>query len=152
MLVNYSDPARGAPLTRLTLHHNVWNRIFGRLPEVSRENVPDATTMDLEVSANLYWDVRRPAYIAASNPQDGAKLRYRLNWISNYSGQDPAQSLREAPRGRGLYERRGVPRGAGARGDAGDVRAGVGATEGRSVRDLRGRMRAVQMSNRNCQT
>lgn len=92
MLLNYSDPARGAPLTRLTIHHNVWNRIFGRLPEVSRENVPDATAMDLEVSANLYWDPRRPAYVAASNPQDGARLRYRLNWISNYSAQDPDQS------------------------------------------------------------
>lgn len=104
MLVNYSDPARGAPLTRLTVHHNVWNRIFGRLPEVSRENVPDASTMDLEVSANLYWDPRRPAYVAASNPQDGKKLAYRLNWVGNASVQDPAQ-----PRCFGLFGVEGGP-------------------------------------------
>lgn len=91
MLLNYSDPARDFPLTRISIHHNVWNRIFGRMPEVSRENVPDGTVMDLEISANLYWDARRPAYVAATNPQTGAQLRYRLNWIRNHSVQDPSQ-------------------------------------------------------------
>ena len=91
MLLNYSDPARGFPLTRVSIHHSVWNRIFGRMPEVSRENVPDPTVMDLEVSANLFWDPQRPAYVAATNPQTGARLHYRINWISNYSVQDPSR-------------------------------------------------------------
>jgi hypothetical protein len=91
MLLNYSDPARGFPMTRISIHHNLWGRIFGRLPEVSRENVPDGTVMDLEVSANVYWDARRPAYVAASNPQTGAPLHHRLNWVANFSVQDPAQ-------------------------------------------------------------
>jgi hypothetical protein len=29
--------------------------------------------------------------VAATNPQDGARLNYRLNWVANYSVQDPAQ-------------------------------------------------------------
>lgn len=89
MLLNYSDPARGWPLTRLSIHHTMWNRIFGRLPEVSRENVPDATVMDLELSDNVLWDVQRPIYVASANPQTDAPLRYRLDMVGNYSAQDP---------------------------------------------------------------
>ena len=48
MLVNYSDPARGWPLTRISIHHTMWNRIFGRLPELSRENLPDPEVFELD--------------------------------------------------------------------------------------------------------
>ena len=92
MLLNYSDPARGWPLTRLSIHHNMWNRIFGRLPEVSRENVPDSGLMDLELSNNVLWDVQRPVYVASANPQTGAPLGYRLDMVGNYSAQDPRRA------------------------------------------------------------
>ncbi|NDD30982.1 MAG: hypothetical protein EB084_22230, partial [Proteobacteria bacterium] len=92
MLLNYSDPARGWPLTRLSIHHNMWNRIFGRLPEVSRENVPDGGVMDLELSNNVLWDVQRPVYVASANPQTGAPLGYRLDMVGNYSAQDPRRA------------------------------------------------------------
>ncbi len=91
MLLNYSDPARGFPLTRLSIHHNMWNRIFGRMPEVSRENVPDGELMDLEVSNNVLWAHERPMYVASTNPlaSPPPPLHYRLNHIGNYSGQRP---------------------------------------------------------------
>jgi hypothetical protein len=92
MLVNYSDPARGWPLTRLSVHHTMWNRIFGRLPELSRENVPDDGVMDLELSNNVLWDPERPIYVASANPQDGSPLHYRMNVVSNYTAQDPAMA------------------------------------------------------------
>jgi hypothetical protein len=92
MLMNYSDPARGFPLTRLSLHHNMYNRIFGRLPEISRENVPDASVMDIELSNNVLYDVERPIYLASANPQDGAPLHYRMNFVGNYTVQDPAMA------------------------------------------------------------
>lgn len=91
MLLNYSDPARGFPLTRLSIHHNMWNRLFGRMPEVSRENVPDAELMDLEVSNNVLWAHERPMYVAAHNPlaSPPPPLHYRLNHVGNYSAQRP---------------------------------------------------------------
>jgi hypothetical protein len=92
MLINYSDPARGFPLTRLSIHHNMWSRIFGRLPEISRENVPDSGLMDLELSYNVLYDPERPIYLAAANPQNDAPLHYRLNMVGNYVAQDPALS------------------------------------------------------------
>ncbi len=90
MLMNYSDPARGFPLARLSIHHNTWNRIFGRLPELSRENVPDPGVMDLELSNNLLWDPERPIYVASANPQNNDPASYRLNFVGNYTAQDPA--------------------------------------------------------------
>ncbi len=92
MLINYSDPARGAPLTRLSIHHNMWNRIIGRLPELSRENVADPGVMDLELASNVYWDVERPIYLASANPQTDAALHYRLNLVGNYTAQDPSMA------------------------------------------------------------
>ncbi|MBM3460638.1 MAG: hypothetical protein FJX76_00865 [Armatimonadetes bacterium] len=68
MLINYSDYKRGWPMTRMSIHHNMWNRIFGRMPEISRENVPDSFIMELEVSNNVWWDAERPVYLASANP------------------------------------------------------------------------------------
>jgi hypothetical protein len=90
MLINYSDPARGFPLTRLSIHHLMWNRIVGRVPELSRENVPDAGTMELELSNNVLHDVERPIYLAAANPQNNAPLHYAMNLVGNFISADPA--------------------------------------------------------------
>lgn len=57
VLMNYSNPAYGFTLDNVSLHHNVFNRIEGRLPEGSRESQAAANSyMNLELSNNLYWD------------------------------------------------------------------------------------------------
>ncbi|WP_034339850.1 hypothetical protein [Deinococcus misasensis] len=72
MLLNYSDPTRDFPLTRLSIHHNNFNRIMGRLPEMSRENnSARGSTMEIEVSNNLYTDP------------------YAAMWLSNTSLTQP---------------------------------------------------------------
>ncbi|GAB3221528.1 Ig-like domain-containing protein [Mycolicibacterium hippocampi] len=59
VLMNYSNPAHGFGLDDVSLHHNIFNRIEGRLPEGSRESAAAAgSTMNLELSNNLYWDPR----------------------------------------------------------------------------------------------
>ena len=57
MLINYSNPVNSFPLDRITIHHNAFIRIMGRLPEASRES-PGAgySRMRLELANNLYWD------------------------------------------------------------------------------------------------
>lgn len=57
MLINYSNPSNSFPLDRITIHHNAFIRIMGRLPEASRES-PGAgySRMRLELANNLYWD------------------------------------------------------------------------------------------------
>ena len=91
MLINYSDPARGFPLTRLSIHHTMWTRLFGRMPEVSRENVPDDQPMDLEVSNVVLYGNERPMYVASHNPlaTPPPPLHYHLNYVGNYSAQRP---------------------------------------------------------------
>lgn len=87
MLINYSDPTRGFPLTRLSIHHDVWNRIAGRLPELSRENFrsDEGKTSEIELASNLLWDPRYPLPIAThSGPwSDGAAVHWRLNYVDN---------------------------------------------------------------------
>lgn len=91
MLINYSDPARGFELTRLSFHHNNWNRLIGRMPEISREN-PSAvgSTMDIELSNNLLWDPGAPVYTATGLGQAGSgEVYFRMNWIGNYAVARP---------------------------------------------------------------
>lgn len=90
MLINYSDPTRGFPLTRLSLHRNVWNRIEGRLPELSRENYPTSrgSVMDIEVSQNLFYDPAAAIWLSLScDPSNsiylGCPIDYRLNMENN---------------------------------------------------------------------
>ncbi len=97
LLLNYSDPSVGYELSRLSFHHNNWNRIAGRMPEVSRESTAAAnTTMDLELSSNLLWD---PDYFIDTvretfpyGPEPSAPVFYRFNWVSNYSVARPGYS------------------------------------------------------------
>ncbi len=94
MLVNYSDPSVGYETTRLSIHHNVWNRIVGRMPELSRESAAAAyTVMDLELSANLLWD---PGYFIdvtretfPYGPATSSPVYYRMNWVGNYAYARP---------------------------------------------------------------
>ena len=91
MLINYSNPAHGFALDQLSIHHNLFNRIEGRLPEASRESLAAAgSTMDLEITSNLYWD---PRFFIALGPNTGQltdgsgdpyPIHYRLNAVNNY--------------------------------------------------------------------
>ena len=91
MLINYSNPAHGFALDNLSIHHNLFNRIEGRLPEASRESLAAAgSTMNLEISSNLYWD---PRFFIALGPNTGQltdgngnpyPIYYRLNAVNNY--------------------------------------------------------------------
>lgn len=90
MLINYSDPTRGYPLSRITLHHNMWNRISGRLPEFSRENFPSArgSVMDVEMAYNLIWDPSFPMWLGLSCDPAGSDplacpADYRMNLVGN---------------------------------------------------------------------
>jgi hypothetical protein len=91
MLINYSNPAHGFALDQLSIHHNLFNRIEGRLPEASRESLAAAgSTMDLEITSNLYWD---PRFFIALGPNTGQltdgsgdpyPIHYRLNAVNNF--------------------------------------------------------------------
>jgi hypothetical protein len=90
LLMNYSNPAHGFALDRLSIHHNLFVRIEGRLPEASRESAAAAgSTMDLELSNNLYWDPRFFIALGADTNvvTDGLgqpyPIHYRLNAVSN---------------------------------------------------------------------
>ncbi|MEB3271931.1 MAG: Calx-beta domain-containing protein [Synechococcus sp.] len=91
MLINYSNPTHGFGLDNISIHHNLFSRIEGRLPEVSRESMAAASsTMNLEISSNLYWD---PRFFIALGPNTGQltdaagnpyPIYYRLNAVNNY--------------------------------------------------------------------
>ncbi len=86
MLVNYSNPADGFPLTELSIHHNLWNRMDGRMPEVARDSLAAAgSTMDIELANNLLWDAGY--YLATARttgyPEPLFPVYYHFNWIGN---------------------------------------------------------------------
>ena len=93
MLINYSDPAAGFELGNLSIHHNVWNRVDGRMPEFSRESPAAAgTTMHVELANNLLWD---PGFYIDMNPttisgsMDGRPIYYAINWVGNLAVARP---------------------------------------------------------------
>lgn len=94
MLLNYTDPGNGWELSRLSIHHNIWNRIVGRMPEISRES-PDAgnTVMQLELSSNVVWDPDYFIDIASESYPNGggttAPVYYQMNWVGNYFAARP---------------------------------------------------------------
>ncbi|MBK9572353.1 MAG: hypothetical protein IPO43_06300 [Rhodoferax sp.] len=87
VLVNYSNPTQGYELTRLALHHNVFNRILGRYPELSRESAAAAgSVMDIELSNNLYWDMGYFIDVnntTISGSDSGQPTYYRMNFAAN---------------------------------------------------------------------
>jgi hypothetical protein len=94
MLLNYTNPAAGYALDRFSIHHNTWNRLMGRYPELSRESGAAAaeTTMQIELSNNLIWDQRRYLDVNSTVTSDdlsGASIYYQLNWVGNV-GYAPA--------------------------------------------------------------
>ena len=97
VLMNYSNPAFGFALDDVSLHHNIFNRIEGRLPEGSRESSAAAGSfMNLELSNNLYWD---PRFFIALAPSTGAvtdgrgdpyPIFWKINAVNNFFRTGPA--------------------------------------------------------------
>ena len=91
ILMNYSNPAYGFGLDNVSLHHNVFNRIWGRLPEGSRESLAAAnSTMNLEMSNNLYWDPRffvalgQNTGVVTNTAGDPYPIYWKINAVNNY--------------------------------------------------------------------
>jgi hypothetical protein len=89
MLLNYSVPAAGLELDRITIVKNVWNRLLGRMPELSRESpAAGGSTLNLELSNNLLWD---PGFYVdvnqttVSGSDAGQPVYYALNWVGNFA-------------------------------------------------------------------
>lgn len=86
MLLNYSSPE--LPQDSISIHHNVWNRLGGRLPELSCES-PYASSrpLNLELSNNIIWDqainIWYNSNIDPSSQVDSFFLN--LNWVNNYA-------------------------------------------------------------------
>lgn len=86
MLMNYS--VAGHRKDSITIHHNIWNRIGGRMPEISCETsaeVPgdmDCTSnpMQFEFSNNLLWDMPIQVYY---EPLD--EFLVRPNFVNNHA-------------------------------------------------------------------
>lgn len=104
MLLNYSHP--NFPQDQLSLHHNLWFRLGGRLPEVSCEasaypkdpgSFADcaARPLQLELSNNLQWDPGINIWYTPHINDDAANGPYRvdLNWIGNYAVVRPSHSF-----------------------------------------------------------
>lgn len=86
ILMNYSNPGYGFGLDNVSLHHNIFNRIEGRLPEGSRESAAAAGSfMNLEMSNNLYWDPRFFVALGVSTAVAGGQpIYWNLNAVNNY--------------------------------------------------------------------
>jgi hypothetical protein len=89
--MNYSNPAYGFQLDNVSLHHNIFDRIEGRLPEGSRESSAAAnSTMNLELSNNLYWDPRFFVALGTTtnvvtDPRGNPyPIYWRMNAVNNY--------------------------------------------------------------------
>ena len=91
VLMNYSNPAYGFKLDNVSLHHNIFNRIEGRLPEGSRESLAAANSfMNLELSNNLYWDPRffielgQSTGVVTNAGGEPYPIYWNLNAVNNY--------------------------------------------------------------------
>lgn len=97
MLINYSHSSH--PQDNLSIHHNMWHRIGGRLPEISCERsgygdgepeLPSdcaAHPLNIELSNNLLWDPGFPITygdnVREGDPEAGT-FTLNLNWVNNY--------------------------------------------------------------------
>ncbi|MEF3274814.1 MAG: hypothetical protein K6356_10555 [Chloroflexus sp.] len=95
MLLNYSAPHH--PQDFLSIHHNLWFRLGGQLPEIScaASSYPDepadirdcqAHPLRLELSNNLLWSPGMNIWYSREidgNPVNG-DYQIHLNWVNNY--------------------------------------------------------------------
>lgn len=84
MLMNYSEA--GHEQDNISVHHNVWNRIGGRMPEFSCESPHCRNrTLNFEVSNNLFWDQQiQTWYNPCTSGGDGCRdFHLNLNFVNN---------------------------------------------------------------------
>ncbi|MBA4850060.1 T9SS type A sorting domain-containing protein [Emticicia sp. BO119] len=84
MLLNYSEA--GHEQDNISIHHNVWNRIGGRMPEFSCESpFCHNKTLNFEVSNNLFWDQQiQTWYNPCTTGGDGCRdFHLNLNFVDN---------------------------------------------------------------------
>lgn len=93
MLINYSTAEN--PKDSISIHHNCWNRIGGRMPEISCERSFEKSSdmscirkpMHMEFSCNLLWDipiaVQYNAGFDPALPENIDSAFVKLNLINN---------------------------------------------------------------------
>ncbi|MFD2521324.1 T9SS type A sorting domain-containing protein [Emticicia soli] len=84
MLINYSE--EGHEQDNISIHHNVWNRIGGRMPELSCESPHCRNrTLNFEISNNLFWDQQiQTWYNPCTQGGDGCRdFHLNLNFVNN---------------------------------------------------------------------
>jgi pectate lyase len=88
MLINYSDSQ--SRLDSITIHHNVWNRIGGRMPEISCETpYCNGKTIQIELSNNLFWDPQIELWYEGITGFNGA-FHVQMNAVRNLSIARPS--------------------------------------------------------------
>ena len=94
MLLNYS--ANGHRKDSISIHHNIWNRIGGRMPEISCEQSGEAPNdmsclqhpLRIELSNNLLWDQQIEMYYNSgfyTSNQEAPGMRLLPNFVNNLS-------------------------------------------------------------------
>lgn len=88
VLIKYADAQ--TPLTNISFHHNNFNRIGGRYPQIDSNDGTgnpyyDNNYMNIELSCNLYWDPISIIYFK-DKTLDGTLLNYwfNANVVNNY--------------------------------------------------------------------
>ncbi len=80
MLINYSEPDH--PQQNISIHHNVWNRIGGRFPEISCESpYCNAYPLNIELSNNLLWDINTTLWYGANIDPSGEDYSFFVHLI-----------------------------------------------------------------------
>lgn len=91
MLINYSSA--NSRMDSLSIHHNNWHRIGGRMPEISCETAHcGGQTLHLEISNNLFWDPQIEMWYEGVTGQPGASFYLHMNAINNLSFARPQYS------------------------------------------------------------
>jgi hypothetical protein len=81
MLINYSSPQ--SRLDSLSIIYNVWNRIGGRMPEISCETAfCNGKTIHLELSNNVFWDPQIELWYEGITGFNG-NFFLKMNAVSN---------------------------------------------------------------------
>lgn len=87
MLINYSDANNR--LDSLSIHHNTWHRIGGRMPEISCETeYCGGKTINIELSNNLFWDPQIELWYEGVTGH-GADFYLHMNAVNNLSYARP---------------------------------------------------------------
>ena len=82
LLINYSNAT--SPLDNISIHHNVWNRIGGRMPEISCETAYcNGKTINIELSNNLYWDPQIELWYEGVTGGANGNFYLNMNAINN---------------------------------------------------------------------